>query len=364
MAKLDLRPLKAGISLAAAVLAIGAIFLATTVYVLNARAASALRVGMTAPAFAARGEDGRTHRLRDYSGRPVALVFCPGSDPDSLAEFRSIRDNMRSIDAIGMKVFGVCPLPQADVKALHDRERLPFPLLTDESGDLARAYGLRQPGNPLPRVTVAIGPNGKVLLPILQVDSTDHGRQLVDLTECCLDKKTRPTSALMGKPVPNVALVRAKDGKPERALGDGKRITVLILLSAECPCSAGYDGRIRDLARTYEPRGVRFVAVYAPNCEPSSEVLEHVKQAGFTFPVLRDPGDVLADALQAQVTPEAFVVDGKGILRYHGRIDDNRDALQVKTRDLRNALDLLIAGQAPNPAETVAFGCAIPRGKG
>jgi peroxiredoxin len=356
------KPIKTGLTLTAVSLAIGAIFLAAAVLVLNSRSGGALRVGMQAPAFVAKGEDGRTHRLADYRGRPVALAFCPGSDADSIAELRSIRDNIRKVDALGMKVFGVSPLPQADLKALHDRERLPFPLLTDDQGELARAYGLRQPANPLARVTVAIGPDGRVLLPILQVDPVEHGRQLVDLTECCLDKKSRPTSALMGKPVPNVTLVRASDGKPERALGNGKRITVLIMLSAECPCSAGYDGRIRDLARAYEPRGVRFVAVYAPNCEPSSEVVEHATRAGFTFPVVRDPGNVLADKLQAQVTPEAFVIDATGVLRYHGRIDDSREASQVKARDLRNALDLLIAGQSPNPAETLAFGCAIARG--
>jgi hypothetical protein len=61
------------------------------------------------------------------------------------------------------------------------------------------------------------------------------------------------------------------------------------------------------------------------------------------------------------VTPEVYVLDKDGMLRYHGRIDDSQDPTGVKSQDLRAALDAVLAGKpVPNP-QTRAFGCTIKR---
>src|SRR5207237_725514 len=67
----------------------------------------------------------------------------------------------------------------------------------------------------------------------------------------------------------------------------------------------------------------------------------------------------LARRLGATVTPEAVLLDDKGVLRYRGRIDDQRDATRVKSRELAAALDAVLAGQKVARAETQPFGCAI-----
>jgi hypothetical protein len=64
----------------------------------------------------------------------------------------------------------------------------------------------------------------------------------------------------------------------------------------------------------------------------------------------------------AKHTPEVYVVDAQGKLRYHGRIDENyEDAAKVSSPDLRNAIDQVLAGQPVAKAETKAFGCSIKR---
>jgi peroxiredoxin len=91
-------------------------------------------------------------------------------------------------------------------------------------------------------------------------------------------------------------------------------------------------------------------------------VLAHAKQHGFDFAVVKDDGSKVADAFGANHTPEAYVVDSKGTLVYHGRIDENyEDATKVKAPDLRNALDNVVAGVPVKVAETKAFGCSIKR---
>jgi hypothetical protein len=77
--------------------------------------------------------------------------------------------------------------------------------------------------------------------------------------------------------------------------------------------------------------------------------------------VYKDPGNVLADRFDAQVTPESFVIDSSGIIRYHGSIDDSMNESRVHTRALRAALESVLAGKSVASTETKAFGCTIKR---
>lgn len=99
----------------------------------------------------------------------------------------------------------------------------------------------------------------------------------------------------------------------------------------------------------------------ANRSEPASEVRQHAKRVGFTFPVYKDPDNVIADRFDAQVTPESYVIDSTGILRYHGSIDDDMNVARVHTQRLRQALDAVLAGKPVPSIETKAFGCTIKR---
>ncbi len=139
-------------------------------------------------------------------------------------------------------------------------------------------------------------------------------------------------------------------------------LTVVMFISTRCPFSNGYDARMEELQKSYGSRGVRFIAVNSNVNEPAAEVSAHAREHGFTFPVVKDERSRTADAYGAQRTPEIFVIDAAGILRYHGRIDENSDdASAVKSPDLKNALDALLAGRPVPSASTKAFGCSIKR---
>jgi peroxiredoxin len=143
----------------------------------------------------------------------------------------------------------------------------------------------------------------------------------------------------------------------------GGMLTVVMFVSTRCPVSNAYDVRMEELEKAYGSRRVRFIGVNSNVNEPPAEIAAHAREHGFTFPVVKDDGSRTADAYGAQHTPEIFVVDAAGVVRYHGRIDENRDdAAAVRSPDLRNALDALLAGRPAPVASTKAFGCSIKRG--
>ena len=140
------------------------------------------------------------------------------------------------------------------------------------------------------------------------------------------------------------------------------KAVVVIFIATQCPYSNAYNDRMRDMASAYEKRGVLFAGINSNKTEPAEEVSAHAKKHGFGFPVMKDPDNKVADLYDARHTPEVFVVDPEGKLRYHGRIDENyEDAAKVSSPDLKNALDALLGGSPIARTETKAFGCTIKR---
>ena len=103
-----------------------------------------------------------------------------------------------------------------------------------------------------------------------------------------------------------------------------------------------------------------FVFINANSTEPAAEVAEHAKAHGFPFAVYKDNG-AAADLFGAQVTPETFVMDKDGVMRYHGYVDDSANEARAHNQGLRLALDAVLAGKAVPMAQTKAFGCTIKR---
>lgn len=168
----------------------------------------------------------------------------------------------------------------------------------------------------------------------------------------------------LGGKVDNLVLRDLKGGEHRLFdLGKGGEVTVLMFIATQCPISNDYNPRMVELDRDYAPRKVRLIAINPNRQESIPEVEAHAAKHGFTFTVYKDEGNVLADLFGASVTPEVYVFDKSWTLRYHGRIDDSRPVEKVTTRDLRNALDALLAGGQPPVTETKAFGCTIKRVK-
>jgi len=170
-------------------------------------------------------------------------------------------------------------------------------------------------------------------------------------------------SPAIGADAPTFSLTTI-DGKPF-SLADATKsnsLVVVMFISTQCPYSNAYNDRMRDMAAAYAKKGVQFVGVNSNKTETVQDVVDHAKKHGHTFTIVKDPDNKVADLYGASHTPEVYVVDKAGKLRYHGRIDENSDdAAKVTSPDLKNALDALLAGQTVAKTETKAFGCSIKR---
>lgn len=140
-------------------------------------------------------------------------------------------------------------------------------------------------------------------------------------------------------------------------------VTVITFIATKCPVSNNYNERMKELYNDYSAKGVKFVFVNSNGSEPAAEVEEHARQHGFAFPVYKDENNIVADRFGAQVTPESFVLDKTGVIRYHGYIDDSQNPARIKSHGLRKALDALLTGANVETAQTKAFGCTIKRVK-
>ena len=152
------------------------------------------------------------------------------------------------------------------------------------------------------------------------------------------------------------------DGKTvEVGNWDKSKATVIMFVATQCPVSNAYNTRMAKLAKDYSAKGVKFVGVNSNKQENSAEIAEHSRENGFTFAVLKDRNNVIADRFAAKVTPEVYVVNAKGDLVYHGQIDNAQNESKVKARPLAAALDAVLAGEPVAQSEVNAFGCSIKR---
>jgi peroxiredoxin len=144
-----------------------------------------------------------------------------------------------------------------------------------------------------------------------------------------------------------------------------QKLVVLTFLGTECPLARLYAPRLADMARQYAEKGVAFLGVDANVHDTPTKLTAYVNSYRIEFPLLVDAGNALADQIGATRTPEVFVLDAGGVVRYHGRIDDQfivgapRD--KPGRRDLALAIDELLAGKEVSVASTPFTGCLIAK---
>ena len=119
--------------------------------------------------------------------------------------------------------------------------------------------------------------------------------------------------------------------------------TVLVFYSTECPISNSYSPTFKSLVESFPGDKVKWIGVCVDPDLSDQEVKAHSRDFSLKFPVARDRQGSLARKLGAKMTPEAFVIDSDGRVRYHGRIDDQFAARQKRNvnpteNDLKDAL--------------------------
>jgi hypothetical protein len=166
-----------------------------------------------------------------------------------------------------------------------------------------------------------------------------------------------PAVALAGPPAPGDKApgfsLKTVDKNEARTLDSFARAknmkgAVVVFLSCKCPYVAQARAPLGDLARQYGGK-FSFVGLNANQNEKVDEIRSDAA-ANFAFPMLRDDGSKVADLYAAERTPEVFVVDSAGVVRYHGGV-----------ADLGPALADLSAGKPVAKPESKAFGCTIKR---
>jgi peroxiredoxin len=136
---------------------------------------------------------------------------------------------------------------------------------------------------------------------------------------------------------------------------------VIMFWSTECPFVQPYTERINTLVTAYLSKNVVFWGINSNKTESDESVKEHHLERNYTFPMLKDKDNVVADMFGATRTPEIFVLDKNLTVLYHGRIDDSKNADEVQSTDLKNAIDEILAGKEVTSKITKQFGCTIKR---
>ncbi len=150
-------------------------------------------------------------------------------------------------------------------------------------------------------------------------------------------------------------------------LKDKKAIAV-VFLGTECPINTAFLPVLIDLHKAYHEKGVQFLGINANRQDSPARVAEHARKNGVPFPVVKDPGNKIADKFGARRTPEAFVLAPGGKVVYQGRIDDQfgldyKRAGKPTRRDLACALDEVLAVKAVSVPRTPVAGCLIGRAR-
>lgn len=150
-------------------------------------------------------------------------------------------------------------------------------------------------------------------------------------------------------------------GKPAVIPFAKGKATVLFFIAFDCPIANRYAPEIARIGNGYEVKGVRSYRVYVT--KDAKQVLNHGKEFQLSMPAILDPSRKLVAATGVKVTPEVAVIDAKGVMVYRGRIDNqNIEHGSIRKdyrRDLRMALDEVLAGKAVTLPEAAAIGCYL-----
>jgi peroxiredoxin len=183
---------------------------------------------------------------------------------------------------------------------------------------------------------------------------------------CAVALTGSPALAAMGdvEPGDKMPEFTMKDhaGK-EHSLEDFEgKVVVMAFTSHKCPWSNAADNDMNELAKQYKDQDVVFVNVDSHNDTPLSEIAEYAEKDKIQMPILKDERNTYADKVGATRTPEMFIIDGEGVVQYHGAYDD-RDVPGEKgeTNYVQAALDSVLAGETPEQQEVRAWGCTIKR---
>jgi len=181
-----------------------------------------------------------------------------------------------------------------------------------------------------------------------------------------LSARAAESGPAVGAPAPAFELSDL-DGKTHKLSDFAGKILVVQFQSAQCPWERAYQPILNDVANKYKDKGVVFVAINSNSTEKADQIKAKAAEEKMPYGILKDAGNKIADAYDAQTTPHIFIIDGKGVLRYKGGVEKSpanfKAAGKSDEQYLVPAIDALIAGKDPAQTSTKSTGCSIKREK-
>ena len=165
----------------------------------------------------------------------------------------------------------------------------------------------------------------------------------------------------VGKKLDNFTLPDLSGAEQSLDKLKGENGAVLVFVSAQCPGVKSYNERINQTADELKAKGINLIGINSNSTESLDWIKSHASEVGYNFPVLIDKGNVLADKVEASVTPEFYYFDKENVLLYHGALDNDRSAKNVTINYLRDAFSSALNKQPIKTAETNVIGCSIKR---
>ncbi len=149
-------------------------------------------------------------------------------------------------------------------------------------------------------------------------------------------------------------------------VSDGQRGLLVMFICAHCPFVIHVQDELARLGIDYAGKGLGIVAISSNSTvthpeDAPDELKAMADTLGFRFPYLYDESQQVAKAYTAACTPDFFLFDGQSRLAYRGRLDASRpgNGVPVDGRDLRGAIDAVLAGHAAPSDQHPSAGCNI-----
>lgn len=143
------------------------------------------------------------------------------------------------------------------------------------------------------------------------------------------------------------------------------RAIAVIFMCNHCPYVQLYLNRMKELQADFQDRDVTLIGINANDANQyPDDSFENMKifaaNNQLNFPYIRDVAQDVAESFGASKTPEVFLLDQDGKLRYKGLIDDNADdPAAVQVSYLRSAIDQLLKSEPVEPTITESIGCSV-----
>lgn len=179
--------------------------------------------------------------------------------------------------------------------------------------------------------------------------------------------ETPSTMVPLGTQAPDFTLPDTVSGKT-MSLEELKseQATVVMFICNHCPYVKHVQSQLVELANDYIPKGAAFIAISSNDIdgypEDAPERMQEVAlRDGFPFPYLYDESQEVAEAYDAACTPDFYIFDHEMKLVYRGQLDSSRpnSDVPVTGRDIRSALDNVLAGKPVDAQQVPSLGCNI-----